>query len=124
MQPSEIRREDVEAWARRQNPDATNPGTGCYYVYPHEINSDGMWVASKRSELGHCIAGQFFIDHGIHPDLLVQYEGDYANHVATRLGFTEEVGETLRTMQKIADIPLPWGVAIKNAFPQVEFSTQ
>lgn len=84
---------DVIAWLDRTDLNKDNPvdsAGGCVYT-----------AYENDAEVKHCIAGQFFVDHGVPVQFIT--ENTNADELAQRLGFSDEVGETLFALQHVAD---------------------
>lgn len=105
--PSELTRDEIEAWARQQDRTKRNP------MLP--INGTPM-CAYTGEDGSHCIAGQFFTDHGYE----LPNEGDPA--VSARGFNNTRAGRILGTLQNKADWATktghltPWGYAIEAVF--------
>lgn len=132
--PSEVTVEDLKTWAAKQPGDRYNPGvlgdadelvsTTCSYIATPEANNGTFY----------CIAGQFFIDHGISKEDLAKWDGNVherpkgvdnlAHDVAEYYGFKTSVGAKLAGMQVVADGDQPWADAIEAVFPDLREDIQ
>lgn len=114
--PADVTLQDLAEWAGKQDPATVNPTTkepgrsepNCLYTDPTDPSK-------------HCIVGQFFADHGTPP--LLEHEGQNADKLAGRLGYSPEMQQVLLLMQESADRAtrrsmqpgceiLPWANAI------------
>lgn len=111
----QITPDDIREWAFQQDGDRTNP-----------VDDNEFCLYVGNSETPHCIAGQFFADHGVSDEVLADHEYVDAGEVAEHFRMSEESGEILRQLQNVADgfvdVLSPsdernaWSTAIKKVF--------
>ena len=112
---SAITIDDLKEWAQKQPRDRRNP------VDPGSL-TNCLYVGDNGTD--HCIAGQFFADHGVSNEVMLDWDakldaGGYsATEAASAFGMGVHVRRALGAMQTAADIATgqhrsaPWGHAI------------